>query len=222
MYKISFMLKNAWKPLSLILILYTIWAGMIWETPRLPILNETIRNLYFHVPMWFGMIIILLVACIYSIMYLNTKNIKYDIYSNQMTNVGILFGILGLVTGMIWAKYTWGEMWSGDAKQKGSAWGLFIYFVYLILRYSVSDPTDRAKFSSVYNILAYLALVPLLFIFPRMQDSLHPGNGGNPGFNSYDLDSRMRMIFYPAVIGWTLLGVWLATLRARLDLVREK
>jgi heme exporter protein C len=51
---------------------------------------------------------------------------------------------------------------------------------------------------------------------------MHPGSGGNPGFNMYDLDSRMRMVFYPAVIGWILLGFWIATLRVRLRLVNEK
>jgi heme exporter protein C len=53
-----------------------------------------------------------------------------------------------------------------------------------------------------------------------MVDSLHPGSGGNPGFNTYDLDSNMRMVFYPAVIGWILMGVWFATLRIRVMLIR--
>jgi len=51
---------------------------------------------------------------------------------------------------------------------------------------------------------------------------MHPGSGGNPGFNMYDLDSKMRMVFYPAVIGWILLGVWIATLRIRIRNVEEK
>lgn len=45
---------------------------------------------------------------------------------------------------------------------------------------------------------------------------MHPGKGGNPGFNKYDLDSNMRMVFYPAVIGWTLLGTWMMSLRIRI------
>jgi heme exporter protein C len=51
---------------------------------------------------------------------------------------------------------------------------------------------------------------------------LHPGSGGNPGFNAYDLDNRMRMVFYPAVIGWILTGVWIADLRIRWKLLQEK
>jgi heme exporter protein C len=53
--------------------------------------------------------------------------------------------------------------------------------------------------------------------------SLHPGESGNPALNfTGDLDNRMRVIFYPAVIGWTLLGVWIATLKIRLNILKEK
>jgi heme exporter protein C len=61
-----------------------------------------------------------------------------------------------------------------------------------------------------------------IMIIPKMNDSLHPGKGGNPGFNKYDLDSNMRMVFYPAVIGWTLFGVWMMSLRVRLRKIEEK
>jgi heme exporter protein C len=54
-----------------------------------------------------------------------------------------------------------------------------------------------------------------------MQDSLHPGSGGNPGFNAYDLDNRMRLVFYPAVVGWFLVGIWIADLRARFKNLEE-
>jgi heme exporter protein C len=68
----------------------------------------------------------------------------------------------------------------------------------------------------VYNIFAWVMLIVFLLILPRMTDSLHPGNGGNPGFGKYDLDNGMRLVFYPAIIGWSLLGAWLASLGIRL------
>jgi heme exporter protein C len=74
----------------------------------------------------------------------------------------------------------------------------------------------------VYNIFAFAAMIPLIFIIPRMTSSMHPGSGGNPGFNMYDLDSKMRMVFYPAVAGWILLGIWIATLRIRVRQIDEK
>ena len=205
-----------WKWLAVGLLVYTLLAGFLVPVPRQPILNESIRNTYFHVPMWFGMIVLLTVSVVYSIKYLKKPVATSDDYAAEAANAGMLFGILGLVTGMIWAKFTWGDYWSSDPKQNASAVGLLIYAAYLVLRNSFEDEQQRGRVSAIYNIFAFATLIPLLFILPRLTDSLHPGNGGNPGFSSYDMDSRMRMVFRPAVIGWTLLGVWMMTLRVRL------
>jgi len=173
--------------------------------------------------MWFGMIALFTASCIQAIRYLSREKLTNDIFSVQLAEVGILFGILGMISGMFWANYTWGEPWSSDPKQNMSAIALLIYFAYFVLRGSIKDEQQRAKISAVYNIFAFATLIPLLFILPRLaEDSLHPGNGGNPGFNAYDLDSQMRLVFYPAVIGWALLGFWLATIKIRYELVSEK
>jgi len=208
-----------WKILCCILLGYTIIAGFLQPVPALDIVNETIRNLYFHVPMWFTMIALFLVSSINAVKYLRTGNLKYDIISYEYTSVGILFSILGMITGMEWANYSWGEPWSNDPKQLGTAISMLIYFAYLVLRGGMKDEDKRAKISAVYNIFAFALMIPLLWILPRMVDSLHPGNGGNPGFNTYDLDSNMRMVFYPAVIGWLMLGVWMSSLKTRLSIV---
>lgn len=209
-----------WKILCCILLSYTLIAGFLLPVPALDIVNETIRNLYFHVPMWFTMIALFLVSSINAVKYLRTGNLKYDIISYEYTSVGILFSILGMITGMEWANYSWGEPWSNDPKQLGTAISMLIYFAYLVLRGGMKDEDKRAKISAVYNIFAFALMIPLLWILPRMVDSLHPGNGGNPGFNTYDLDSNMRKVFYPAVIGWLMLGIWMSTLKIRLSIVR--
>lgn len=208
--------------LCIVLLLYTMIAGFLVDVPKLPILHESIRNLYFHVPMWFGMIILLLISMIYSIRHLRTSDLSLDIKASAFAHTGVLFGVLGLVTGMIWANYTWGEPWSNDPKQNASAIGMLLYVAYFILRSSFNDNAIKGRISAVYNITAYMALIPLLFILPRLTDSLHPGNGGNPGFGNYDLDNNMRLVFYPAVIGWTLLGVWLANLKSSLLHIKLK
>lgn len=210
------MRQSWWKILAIGLLLYTLTAGLLMEVPRLPILNETIRALHFHVTMWFGMILMLVIAVIYSIKYLRSNNLEHDDMAIEFTNAAILFGVLGILTGMLWAKFTWGDYWSGDPKQNASAIGILMYFAYLILRGSITDPQQRARIGAVYNIFAFAAFIPLIFVLPRLTDSLHPGNGGNPGFNAYDLDSNLRMIFYPAILGWTLLGAWIATVRVRI------
>jgi heme exporter protein C len=214
------MRQSWWKVVCVLLLGYTVVAGFLMPVPALNIINETIRNLYFHVPMWFTMIILFLVSFVYSIKYLRTSDLRDDIYASEFTKVGIFFSVLGMLTGMEWANFTWGEPWSNDPKQLGTAISMLIYFAYLVLRGGMKDEEKRAKISAVYNVFAFALMIPLLWILPRMVDSLHPGSGGNPGFNTYDLDSNMRMVFYPAVIGWILMGVWFATLRIRVMLIR--
>lgn len=211
-----------WKVLGVFLVLYTVVGGILFPVPRLPIIQESIRNLYFHVPMWFGMILLFTGSLVYAIKYLRSSERTHDLYSVEFANAGVLFGILGLVTGMIWAQFTWGQWWSWDPKQNAAAISVLIYLAYGVLRGSIAEEGQRAKISAVYNVLAFSAMIPLIFILPRLQDSLHPGAGGNPGFNIYDLDGRMRAIFYPAIIGWTLLGTWLASLRIRTRRIEDQ
>ncbi|HQE11884.1 MAG TPA: cytochrome c biogenesis protein CcsA [Flavipsychrobacter sp.] len=210
------MRQTWWKIICVALLTYTIIGGILLPVPARFIINESIRNLYFHVPMWFGMILLFTISFVYAIKYLRSGDIKDDFKSVAFIKVGVLFSILGMLTGMEWANYTWGEAWSNDPKQLATAVCMLMYFAYLILRGGMKDEEKRAKLAAVYNIFSFALMVPLLFILPRMVDSLHPGNGGNPGFNAYDLDSQMRLIFYPAVIGWFLLGLWMATLRVRI------
>ncbi|MCB0699764.1 MAG: cytochrome c biogenesis protein CcsA [Chitinophagaceae bacterium] len=216
------MRKSWWKIACVLLLAYSVIGGLLLPVPRRDILNETIRNLYYHVPMWFTMILLFSIAFAQSIKYLRNGKLQHDIKAASYTKVGIFFSILGMITGMEWAKFTWGEPWSNDPKQLGTAICMLIYFAYLILRGGMKDEEKRAKISAVYNIFAFALMIPLIWILPRMVDSLHPGNGGNPGFNAYDLDNTMRPIFYPAVIGWFLLGLWIANLLIRTELITFK
>lgn len=211
-----------WKILCAAFVGYTIIAGLLMPVPRLDILNETIRNLYFHVPMWFTMIVLFTAAFVYSIKYLRSGKMEHDIFAAQLTGTGILFSILGMLTGMEWGKYTWGAAWSNDPKQLCTAILMLIYFAYSILRSGMRDEEKRAKIGAVYNVFAFAMIVPLLFVLPRMVDSLHPGNGGNPAFAKYDLDSDMRMVFWPANVGWILLGSWIASLNIRMGLLKYR
>ena len=209
------------KIICVFLLVYVTIAGFLFDVPALPILNEAVRVLFFHVPMWFTMIFLLFISAINSYYYISKGRINYDIKSNEYANVGVFFGMLGIISGMLWAKFTWGTYWTNDPKLNGSALGLLIYFSYFVLRGSVKDKLKKAKISSVYNIFAFAMLIPLIFILPRMTDSLHPGNGGNPGFNVYDMNSQLRVVFYPSVIGFILLGIWITNIRVRIKFLNK-
>lgn len=204
-----------WKLLGAACLLYALIGGLLMPVPDLPILEQSIRNLYYHVPMWFGMIFLLLASMVGSIRFLSKGNIKDDMMASQFANIGLLYGFMGLITGMIWAQNTWGTPWTNDPKLNSAAIGMLMYLAYTVLRSSMEDEEKRARVSAVYNIFCFPVFVVLIFVLPRLTDSLHPGNGGNPGFNTYDLDNRLRLVFYPAVMGWTLLGFWIANISLR-------
>jgi heme exporter protein C len=215
------MKKTWWKVLCVVLLLYTIIRGLAGAVPHQPILNETIRNVYFHVPLWFGMMTLMTASMWFGIKYLRNGRIEDDEYSVEFANVAIFFGILGFMTGSLWGQFTWGDWLPKDPKIIAVEVGLLIYSSYFILRSSFEDEQRKARLSAIYNIFAFATFIPLVWILPRLTDSLHPGNGGNPAFGKYDMDNGMRMVFYPAVIGWTLLGVWISSLRIRLRIIER-
>ncbi|HLA52066.1 MAG TPA: cytochrome c biogenesis protein [Flavitalea sp.] len=214
-----------WKILSVVLLLYTFIGGFMVIVPDIGNLQHTIRNAFFHIPMWLTQFVLVTVSLVYSIKYLVKPDVKSDIYAFEFARSGILFGILGLLTGMIWATYTWGASWSNDPKQLGVAIALLIYLAYFVLRNSMTDLDKRARVAAVYNIFAYFIYIPMIMILPRMVESLHPGGkgvDGNPGLSGDDMNTAMKMVIRPAYVGWILLGVWITTLRLRLQMLAEK
>lgn len=210
------MKKDWWKLLGVILVLVAIVGGMLIPVPRLAILNETIRNLFYHVTMWFAMMILMTASVYYSVKHLRSTSAFDDARARIAAEAGLVMGILGLVTGSVWAKFTWGAFWVNDPKLNGAAVTILVYLAYMILRNSLPEERQRGRIAAVYNIFAYVLLMVFLMILPRMTDSLHPGSGGNPAFSNYDLDDTMRTIFYPAIIGWTLFAAWIGQLKYRL------
>lgn len=188
-----------------------------FEFPNRAILNESIRNLFFHVPMWFTMVVLMAIGVWRSVRALSTNDLAHDTAAVSAVHVGLLFGVLGLVSGSLWARVTWETWWTTDPKLNGAAAGVLIYLAYLVLRGSVPEAHKRARLAAIYSIFAFAFLLLFFFVLPRLNavDSLHPGNGGNPAFNTYDLDNRLRSVFYPACLGFILLGVWMYDLRSR-------
>lgn len=188
--------------------------------PYRQVLYETIRNLYFHVPMWFGMTALLLISFIFAIGYLRSGREQDDTAAAESVHVALLFGLLGFATGSLWGNYTWGNLGDWvlrDTKVLGALIGILMYLAYFVLRGSIADIRKRGRISAVYNIFCFVMYIVFIFVLPRMPGvaTLHPGSGGNPAFNIYDQDSTMRLVFYPAVIGWIGIGLWIASLRIR-------
>ncbi len=226
------MRKSWWKITCIVLLVFTFTAGLLITIPDLPILGETIRNLFFHVAMWMAMMTMFTISVVHSVRYLRTFDMKYDINARAYASTGILLGVLGYSTGAIWMSFTWGDpnnpafdsfsALAREPKLIGAAIALLIYFAYMVLRDSIQDMDKKARVSAVYNIFAFAMLFPTIWIIPRILPSLHPGREGNPALNFKDVSSSMRIVEWPAFIGWTLLGVWITTLKIRFSLLKEK
>lgn len=216
------MKKSWWKILGLVMVAISIIAGFLGRVPALFLLHETIRNVYFHVPMWSTMFVLYLISVIYSVRYLSKGRIQDDLMAVEAVNTGIVFCIIGLLTGMQWANITWGDFWPNDPKTNGSAIATLMYLAYIVLRNALEEEQKRAKISAVYNIFAFPIMIVLMYIMPKMTDSLHPGSGGNGTFGDLDMDNQMRPVFYTATIGWMLIGFWICSLRYRVRLLENK
>lgn len=211
----SLMSLKPWKYLVAVWMTVVIVAGFLIPIPEIPILEQSARNLFLHVPMWFTMAVCFGAGLVYSIRYLNAPSPGLDRKASSATLVGILFGVCGLLTGAVWARFTWGTWWTfAEPRMNLSALAMMIYVAYFVLRTAFDDPQKRAKLSAVYNVFAATTIPFLLYIIPRQLPSLHPGAEGNPAFSEITAP-ELRYIFYPAVVGFIGLAVWLAELLNR-------
>ncbi len=201
-------------------------AGMAAPFPRVDdILAQTARNLFFHVPMWFTLMAAMGVSAWHAAKMLRTGDLERDLRSAEAARVGMAFGLLGLVTGMTWARFTWyqgtGLWWNNDPKQLMAAVQMLIYGAYFVLRSALDDPQRRARLSASYNLFAFACVPFLLYVLPRQMASLHPGADGNPAFDSITAPS-MRLVLYPAFLSFIGLFWVIYTQRVRAALLERR
>lgn len=217
------MKQNWWRWLGGLLILYSIIVGLLIPVPQLPVIHESIRNLFYHVPMWFAMMIMFLCGVINSLRYLKNFDIRYDRLAVESVNTGILFAFLGLFTGMIWARFTWGDFWVNDPQLNGAGITILMYLAYLVLRHGIEEEQKRARISAVYNIFAFVLMIVFIGILPRLSEgSIHPGKDGNPALGVKGLDATMRLVFYPAIVGWVIIALTIRKIRLTHVYLNEK
>ena len=211
------MLKNWWwKILGIGIMLYVLLQGLTTGIPSVDIIEQSIRNLFYHVPMWMVMMVFLLISCIYGILYLRNKNLKNDMISQAFLEAAMLLGIAGCITGSLWARATWGAYWPNDPKLKGVAVGMLIYAALLVLRAAIEEPKQRAKIGAIYNIFVFPIFIAFIYVMPKLNPGLHPGSGDTVKFVDYNVISKdLRLVFYPAIIGWGIMFGWIAQLRFR-------
>jgi heme exporter protein C len=202
-----------WRIIIFLWIATTMVVALI-GAPLVPVLQETTRVLYFHIPSAWVTVVALGWSMINSILYLIRRDLRYDDHAASAAELGLVFCIVATVTGSIWAKSMWGSWWNWDPRETSIFFVLLIYGAYLALRGSIEGEEKRARLSAVYSILAFVAVPPLIFVVPRIYSTLHP----DPIINSsgkIDMDPMIRWCFFSMLIGFTFLFTWLQSLRVR-------
>jgi len=213
---LSKIMNSFLKILTFILIASVIVCGIMLPIPNIPALGDKARVLYFHVPMSWISVVAFFMSMWYSIKYLKTRDLDYDIKSYSSAQLGFLFCILATATGSLWAKFNWGSFWNWDPRQTSIFILLMIYGAYFALRSAIDSDERRARLSSVYSILAAVTVPFFVFIMPRIVDSLHP----DPIINSQgkiNMDTTMFIIFLTSLVGFTMLFLWVLSLKIRIE-----
>jgi len=156
------------------------------------------KIIFFHVPMAITAMLCSFVALVGSVLFLITRNFKYDALAVSVTEVGLALLLGNLVTGSIWARVIWGIWWTWDARLTSALVCWLLYAGYLMLRRAIEEPTQRATFAAVFSIFAFID-VPIVIFSIKWWRTQHPqpvfwGGGSIPAD-------------WYALAGWNLLAM---------------
>jgi len=185
-------------------------------------MGELVRIFYFHLPPALICYAALLVSVATGLVYLRTKDHRYDAVSESGALIGLVYGLVTLIGGAVWANATWGVYWNWDPRETTTLILWFAYAGYFMLRMSVENPERRASSAAVFNVLAFLT-VPLSYASFILWPSLHPrlGEGGDLGLTT----SMVQALVVNIVAGLFIFGYLLKKTyerRLRLDMLEGR
>ncbi len=210
-----------WKIVLLIWMSVVIVAIFLLPPPQLQ-LGEVSRIFFFHVPMAWVAVLAFLLSFIYSILYLREKDLIYDNRAKTAARLGLLFTVLATISGSIFAKAGWGSFWNWDPRETSIFILLLIYGAYFALRSAVDSEEKEASLSSVYAILAFLTVPFLVFVIPRVYQSLHPNDSVISSSLRLQMSPAILITFLASMIGFTGLFVWIFKLETRVNRLMDE
>ncbi len=117
------------------------------------------RIIYFHVPAAITGMLGCFVALALSVLYLSTGNFRYDSLAASVVEVSVVFMLVNIVSGSIWARVEWGIWWTWDARLTSFLVCILIFAGYMMMRRAVDEPTQRARLSAALCIFGCVDVV---------------------------------------------------------------
>ncbi len=200
-------------PAALVLILFF--------TPEEATMGAVQKVFYFHVASaWAGMLSFV-VAAGAGIGYLTRRDFKWDCLSLSAVEVGVVFGLVAIASGMIWAKPIWNVWWVWDPRLTTTAIMELLYLTYFILRSGLNTMETRARLAAVYAIISVIT-VPLTFLSIRLFRTIHPVVIASSGSADFNMSPRMLAAFFASLVVFTIFLADLIWNRYRLAAIQAK
>jgi heme exporter protein C len=199
-------------------------AMVFFYAPMEAVMGQVQRVFYFHVAAgWVGMLGFL-VAAIAGVAYLRTANRKWDIVGVSAVEIGMVFALINIITGAIWARPIWNTWWTWDPRLTTATIMELIYVAYLLLRQGIEDPDRRARFGAVYAIIGFLS-VPLTFFSARLFRTIHPvviGTNQPGATGAFDMTPLMLQTFLFSLLTFSIIFADLLWHRIRLGKLADR
>jgi heme exporter protein C len=208
------------KVLNVVSVLLFLGAlGMVFlYAPLEATMNYVQKIFYFHIAnAWIGMLGFI-AAAVAGVLYLLKHDQKWDIIEMAAVEISLVFFLIAIIAGSIWARPTWGAYWTWEPRLTTAAILELVYFAYLLLRQGIDDPDRRARFSAVYTLVGAIS-VPITFISIRLFRTIHPVViGSNPAATtgSFDMTSKMLVTMFFALFSFSIIFIDLFWHRIRL------
>ncbi len=185
------------------------------------------RIFYIHMPAFFGAFTAFGATVLGGILYLTTRNPRWDRMAVAGVEVGLMLSLVNLLTGSIWARPIWNTWWTWDPRLTSTAVMVLTYAAYLMLRAGIEQPEQRRRFAAVYGILAIVTVVITLVIIRVRDDTIHPvvvGTGSTAAEGTFDVQATRGVttaLLFNLPVWGLLIPITLMMFRMRLEQLTE-
>jgi heme exporter protein C len=196
----------------------------VFFAPTEKVMGEVQKVFYFHIGTAWTALLGFILAAVFSVVYLINKDLKWDRLQVAAIEVSLVFFLITIVLGSIWARPAWNTWWTWDPRLTTAAVTELIYIAYFMLRQGIDDPERRARFGAVYALVGGLS-APITFFAIRLFRTIHPvvvGGANAEAQGGFAMTSNMKVAFFFALFAFTIIFVDLFWNRVILGNLEDK
>jgi heme exporter protein C len=208
---------------SILALIIAAYLALVFAPTEL-VMGDVQRVFYFHIGTAWTALLGSILAALFSVVYLITKDLKWDRLQVAAIEVSLVFFLITIVLGSIWARPAWNTWWTWDPRLTTAAVTELIYIAYFMLRQGIDEPEKRARFGAVYALVGGIS-APITFFAIRLFRTIHPVviSGSNAAAQgSFNMTPDMLTTFFFALFTFTVIFIDLFWNRIRLGDLQDK